>query len=229
MLGDCNALFYGRAPLCDLWCFFSALLSPEIGAESEPMNEGERAVRLRPRCRLELICSVPRDLSCLEWNLTLVHTSPSVLLRKLCSALVRWRATFLQRKEPSMAPFSSLKPCGFPTLYQTPNKQSLGAQQIFSQHCFQFSWADSVWEQTKTINQRDRIHLLLCLTCPTSCLLLFSLIQCLSWSPLMDPRSHSQWRKVTNWQSIALKHHFEVLLLCLRIYILVYFIHFRGI
>ena len=88
----------------------------------------EGAVRLRLCCRLELICSVSWDLSCLEWNLTLVHPSPPVLIRKLCSTLVRWQATFLQREREKK---KNPQTCGLSGPVLKLNKHSLCAQQIF--------------------------------------------------------------------------------------------------
>lgn len=81
---------------------FLGFVHPWNRVESEPWNTGTICLRLC--CRLELICRVSRDLSCLEWNVTLVHLNPSVLIRKLCSTLARWQATFLHRKT-SLAPF----------------------------------------------------------------------------------------------------------------------------
>lgn len=68
-------------------------------------------VCLRLCCRLELICSVSWDLSCLEWNVTLIHPNPSVLIRKLSQHPLDDRPHFYREKN-SLAPFllSILRP-----------------------------------------------------------------------------------------------------------------------
>lgn len=97
------------------------------------MEQGNRQSQTGLPTGTDLQCLLGFKLSWVKCNTR--PSKPSVLIRKLCLTLVRWRATFLQRKR-SLAPFllRILRP---PRPVLKLNKQSIHSAD-FSQHWCQF-------------------------------------------------------------------------------------------